>query len=225
MALVIARDQVPQQPAVALLQQALTWVHAAASLLDRDSRLDEQMTGRAREVLAVAAEWIEGCRDDDPILAWSLLYVADHFSLPGAVELFYREAVRPVRFDADGGCQQHGDIDQLVGVQASEALGRRVASGEDRALEALFDVVSTQECAAVRIAAALALRHAAPGHERALAERLGDSADALSWRAVVEDDMVVEDEMVVNQDMMPSHGRPGLPPTLDRPRLAGENHG
>jgi hypothetical protein len=219
MALVIAADPAPERPARVVLEEALTWVHAAESSAEQDSRVGERLSELAPEVLAVAAEWIESTRDHDPMLAWSILYVLDRFVVPDAAELFHREAVRRVRFDENGGCQQHGNIDQLVGVQASEALSRRVVAGEERALDMLFDVVSAQECAAIRVAAALALRGAAPGHEGALAKMLGDRAEVLNWRQAEADDMVI------SGDAVPPLDRHGLPPSDDRPQLKGVNHG
>lgn len=202
----------PDRVGIDLLQQALRWVHSSDADTTRDPALKERMGGGANEVIDTAAAWIESVRSTDPMLAWSLLYALDHFAVPGAVELFAREALRPIPDDDGGdGCQQHGDLDELVGVQASEALARRVTAAERGARDALLSVVASQSRPAIQVAAALALRTADPHSEADLVKALGARAECLTWRPVIEADMAVELDAAMPLESPPR------PPHLDRP--------
>ena len=210
----------PDHPVVDLLQQSIRWFHSEAGESGFGSKLKQQMVEQSVDVVAVAGDWIERCRATDPMLAWSLLYAIDQFSLSGAVDLYAREALRSIHFDPLGACQQFGDVDALVGVQASEALSRRVGIGEQGARDALLAVVANQQCVAIQTSAALAFRAVDPAVVEELVSILGDRADCLSWRPVLPEDMTVSADFSIETPNLTQ------PPNAVRPRTPkGYEHG
>jgi hypothetical protein len=152
--------------------------------------LADALRETAADTVAAVTAWIDESPDDRG-LTWTLLYVLDLAGVEGAVSLYAREATRSID-RPEGVCESVADLDELVAVQAGEALAHRVGAGEEGALEALTDVFNLQPSAAVRIATARAANEASPDLGDRLAELLGDEAAALSWEVVSAESLTAE---------------------------------
>lgn len=204
----------PEGATIELLSRGLRTVttpEAEYELLD----VAERIRGVAAEAVADAGRWVEATRDTDPFLGWSLPYLLDACDLyesDEAIELFGAEAAR--EFGGEGrGCGSFVDLQELVAVQAGEALAHLAVHGGERAAAALVGVLGRPETSrAVRLAAG---RVAVSSGDDRLAEAVTlaveELAEALRWPVLASDDLVATHEPI---------GRPGRkappPPSLTR---------
>lgn len=212
----LVTEESPVAPAgseAALLQRALIAVHTGDDSPEGGfDELTDTMRRAGQAVVDAAAAWIETCRKSDPMLAWSLLYVLDRSEVAEAVDLYTREALRPIVRADEGGCYSEADVDELVAAEACEALSRRAAAGDGRATERLLSIVTSPPSRAVRVTAARATYAALPKTRERLEELLGDEAGCLRWDVVPAEQLGVEtDDERERPDDRPA-GRVLLPP-------------
>jgi hypothetical protein len=188
--LVVEPNGPPDGLDTALLERALYAIHSGYDVEEVVAALQADEGA----VVGTASRWIDAARASDPVLAWSLLYATDLAELGSdeVVDLYEREGLRPIEPGREGACWTHADLDQLVAVQASEALGRRAAAGDGRALDALLRIVEGQPMVAVRVAAARAAQDAVPDAAARLEVLLGDDAECLRWEVVSFESLVVD---------------------------------
>jgi len=184
---------------------------------DEQGALFEELSALVRaagaEAVEAAARMIDVARHDDPLLAWALLYTLDRSEVAEAVELYVREALRPIeRRREEEGCYSDVDVQGVVAIEACEALGRRVGAGDQGAMEGLLSIVSEQASPVVRITAARAAYLADQGVRERLEEALasaGVAPECLDWPVVPAQEVGVE----ITESRRPPE-RPGREPLV-----------
>src|SRR5262245_15556936 len=89
------------------------------------------------KVVAAAKAHLDAYRDD-PLHAWSVVHMLHRAGLKQARDLFNREARRRITGERTG-CESDADLEELVAIQASEALAHLGA------LDDLVEVVAKQD--------------------------------------------------------------------------------
>jgi hypothetical protein len=178
-----------------LMRRALSLMHEEGGV----DRLAGFLADAAEEAVHTAGTWVDLVRASDPVLAWMLLYVLDRGDVPGAVEVYAREALRFVEREQDAGCNPPSDAQVLVGMLGAEALGHRAMAGEDGAFDALLQVVAEQVEPAIRVEAARAAFAVDPSVEERLVELMGDDAGCVHWEVVSAESLLTEDHDTIGE--------------------------
>jgi hypothetical protein len=168
-----------------LIGQALALMHAGDKAAHHQLEQALGLIGRHSDaVVQGVKERIDGSRDD-PMLCWSLLWILDRAGVVDALHLFAQEASRPIRRDEDSdGCEHWSDLEQLVAIEAAEALVHLAERGIAEAVDALFDVVTNQRNGTVRGVAARGVASARPEARERLIEVLGEDRNVLDHERV-----------------------------------------